>query len=220
MNIENTLLNLKYQLLADLYLNFTKEDSAKRIFAIKNEIEKIEIAIEAITGFPSYEERLKLIRESYMQDNHNDSAVCNTPERTIKISTFEQKYFEIMKGKTTHNIKSAFGKLIEFFGDITLQELKIEELQKFYMFHRERTHSAANDYINRLSTAFNRAVDYGYLEQNPFLKVKITPTVKRERTVFSFEDMQKIIKTESNTTLRRFYLFASIPDSEEAKFSI
>lgn len=131
-----------------------------------------------------------------------------TPKATIHISLFEEKYLELIKGKTNSNVKASFKKLIEHFGDIQIGELKAEDLQKFYNQQRQRAHPAANDYINRLKTAFNRAVDFGYLQQNPFLKVRVAPTVKRERHFFSFSEMKAIIEAESNQTLKQFYLFA------------
>lgn len=130
----------------------------------------------------------------------------------ITLLEFRWKYLiyseSIHTPKTNKGFKTSFKFFINHFGNIPLSEitsLKIEEyLQK--RIHNSSLYAARRDYIN-LSSSFTKAVRDGYLQTNPFSKIKRIRIPERLPLFYSDQDIEKLITSINNNDLRDLILF-------------
>jgi integrase len=111
--------------------------------------------------------------------------------------------------KTIKTNKTTFRMLEGNFGNIQLSEITRNDLER-YFHNRIKTssiYSARKDLIN-ISSAFNFAVDAGYLITNPCKGIKRFRLPERQPMFYSKEDFKKLIEVIDNQDLKDIVLFA------------
>jgi len=99
-------------------------------------------------------------------------------------ANFSQKYFE--------SVQSSFKVFNEHCGALQLVQVTFRFLEQFFTKRFNQTkHGAHADYRN-LKSAFNKAIRWNYIENNPFRQVKI-PKVEKNHPIFITDSqLQKI----------------------------
>lgn len=129
------------------------------------------------------------------------------------ISQYEEEYLlyvaDLRSEKYVSCIKLSFRMLKRFLEqDIRLREVTTRMLQNFINETAKRSVHSARMYSRTLNAAFNRAVDWEYLETNPFDKTSL-PNIKIVFPVFiKEEEFQKILVTTSIPVLREIFIDA------------
>ncbi|MBN1396851.1 MAG: site-specific integrase [Bacteroidetes bacterium] len=97
--------------------------------------------------------------------------------RALKLSDFTQEFVEYSKG--VHSIKTqktnltAFKEFLRIEGDMSLHSFGIKEIEHFLgIKKREASEWTARKYYGCLAAAFEKAVQWDYIEENPFRRVK------------------------------------------------
>ncbi|MFC2084001.1 tyrosine-type recombinase/integrase [Bacteroidota bacterium] len=106
------------------------------------------------------------------------------------------------------SIKLSFNQLIKFTGDIYLDEIDVELVDKFISFTAKRTKSAAQLYYSTLKSAYSKAVLWGYTDSNPFKKTKAPKTKSKNPRFLSDEEFDAIIKNIGEKYLLDIYHLA------------
>jgi site-specific recombinase XerD len=132
--------------------------------------------------------------------------------KCISLYEFENEYVELKSRSHSHryvdSIKYSFNELKKFLIPSTpLERINNIFIEKFIMGIFQRSESLAGLIYRTLKAAFYKAEAWGYIERNPFCKVKF-PRIKRNHPIFFGEDiLNKIIAKESNEELKFLYLF-------------
>jgi len=95
----------------------------------------------------------------------------------VTVNDFRDEYLKFVASSYSSNyLKSIIlsnRQLIGAVGNIELTQINTKNLQAFFTQVYNRSPKAAELYLRTLKASFSRAVDWNYLEQNPFKKVKL-----------------------------------------------
>ncbi|KAF0139477.1 MAG: int [Stygiobacter sp.] len=153
------------------------------------------------------------IFEEFSKGVLSDKKSLNSPIREMNLTPikvdhhsladFKKEYLEFLHPTKSKryiiSIELSFNQLISFCGDITLKQINTQILDRFISKTFARTQRGAHQYYRTLKAAFNKAVEWNYIETNPFSKVKF-PRLTKVYPVFLTEDDLLIILT--NTQLQ------------------
>lgn len=130
-----------------------------------------------------------------------------------KLSSFNDEYVIFME--TTHSkkyitsIKLAFKKLEEFIGgDTFIRKISVKDTQLFASATYSRTKYSAFLYIRTLKAAFSRAVEWEYISENPFRKVRLPKAAKNFPVFINEEDLKLILEKCDNPTFKKIFITA------------
>jgi len=134
--------------------------------------------------------------------NLQDELRSRKSERMIPISLSDfrfhfLKYSEsIHSEKTTKVFKTTFKFLINYFGNLQLQDLTINKINDFlqYRLNTSSIYAARKDLIN-LSSALSKAVIENYLLENPCKKIKRIKIPEKQPLFFTEPDYQVLLKS-------------------------
>jgi integrase/recombinase XerD len=116
------------------------------------------------------------------------------------LSSFKKEYIEYLQPMKSKRyiitIESSFNQFISFCGDISLKQINRQILDRFISTTFTRTQRGAHQYYRTLKAAFNKALEWNYIEANIFTKVKF-PRLTKVYPVFLTEDDLLIILTNT-----------------------
>ena len=121
--------------------------------------------------------------------------VESKPEH-ITIKKFRKEYVDYVTPiKSLHYIKSielSFRQFLYFTGDLDIKRIDPRLIDKFIMSTFCRTQRGAQLYFRTLKAAFSKAVTWGYIEDNPFKKIKF-PQIPKNYPIFITEEEFSIL---------------------------
>jgi site-specific recombinase XerD len=116
-------------------------------------------------------------------------------------NTFSKKYQSIVK--STFYI---FCKDID--SNIPLVKITPLITERFFAQTFQRTQHGAWLYYRVLKSAFNKAVNWNYINENPLNKIKLPKPTKKNPAFINEIELIKILSNEANPELRQIYSFA------------
>lgn len=133
-------------------------------------------------------------------------------QKFILLSHFSseyQRYVQLnLSIKYLNDVRTTFKKLLESLGDVPLTKITSYQMEQFISKTYNESKYASKHHYNNLKSAFNKAVHWGYLTQNPMLKIK-SPKIPQNNPSFIDEiELSQIVSKENNETLKQIYLFA------------
>ena len=134
-------------------------------------------------------------------------------KNSIKLSDFRDEYINFCQHSKSisyleNSIKPSFKFLIEFTGEIRLEELKVRELDKFINARIKISESSAGLYYRTLNAAFSKAVAWEYLQDNPLKKIKPPKQVKSLPAFITKKELQIILKNTKYHFLKDIFIVA------------
>ncbi len=130
----------------------------------------------------------------------------------ILLSAFEKEYVEYIKASKSKSYLSSvnlsFKMLKSFTGDITINRLEVRILDKFVITTFTRTQRGASLYYRTLKAAFNKAIAWNYLSENPLKKIKVPKIAKSFPVFISFSEFQLILNNTKNDYLKNIFTTA------------
>ena len=130
----------------------------------------------------------------------------------ILLSDFIAEYEKFSKQTKSDqylsSIKLSLNKFIKFVNDSPLNAICSKDVEKFLLFTYQKSTSTAHLYYRTLKAAFNKAVSWGYLFDNPFTKIKLPKEEKKIPAFITECELNKIILSTSNQTLQKIFVIA------------
>lgn len=181
------------------YVRFTDPHTGKRIrkstgTADKNTAELIlkEIEVKIAKGQYGFEELMESIRiEAFAREYVETYSRVNKAPSTCRIDALSLKRW------------------FEFSGDIPISSVTIKMIEQ-YKQERQKTIKpvSLNIELRALKAAFQVAVSWGYLKENPFKKVKQLRVKESDIPKYlSQEDISRLFKAVDDTTMRLLFEF-------------
>jgi site-specific recombinase XerD len=158
----------------------------------------------------------KLEALKFLQNFINDkksAEVFNLPEvNSISLLKFENEYLsycrQLKSEKYISSIKYSFRKLIEFTGDVSINSITVKTVDLFITTSFTRTQSGAHLFYRTLKAAFNKALEWEYIDANPFTKFKFPKLVKRQPAFISEDQLNLITANTKEQHLKDLFIVA------------
>ena len=133
-------------------------------------------------------------------------------QKKILLNQFEKEYFQNFGCNfSTSYIKSielSFRHLRNHTGDVVIYSITRQVAQKFISSVFGRAKGASALYHRTLKAAFNRAVEWEYIKENPFKYVKLPRTIKKIPLFVEEGELNKIIKKTKSPDLKDLFALA------------
>jgi site-specific recombinase XerD len=130
--------------------------------------------------------------------------------RYISVNDFRDEYIGYLKQSHSKSYvslaKTAFKVLIKYTGNIPITKLNNRILEKLILENFNRTRHGARHYYINLNAAFNKAIIWGYLFDNPLKNFKL-PKVPKPLPVFiNNEELNNIVANTRTIDLRDIFI--------------
>jgi integrase/recombinase XerD len=132
--------------------------------------------------------------------------------KIVFIQDFQTEYLSYIKSLRAasyhRSIKYSLDCLIDYTGNLKLIQLDYRLMEKFILNQYESSKSCAALYYRTLKSAFEKALSWGYIKENPFKKFK-SPKVPRTFPVFiDYKMLNIIVEKEKSLLLKDIYFTA------------
>ncbi len=165
--------------------------------------------------------KTKNLQEAYkfmanFSQKENDDPISTEEQRqhtkNIILSKFSNEYVEYIKATKSKSYLSSvnlsFKMLLDFTGDIFLNRIDVRTLDKFIISTFSRTQRGASLYYRTLKAAFNKAISWNYLSENPLKKIKMPKIAKSFPVFISLPEFQIILNFTKAEYLRNLFTTA------------
>ncbi len=139
----------------------------------------------------------------------------NEPQQkeVITLRVLIDEYSNFIKqnrSKSYHvSVMSAFKHLVEFFGtQKSIREIELKETENFCSYLQQKVHKGFYVYYRTLKAAFNKALEWGYVKENYFLKIKLPKKQKLTPVFINCAQLSVISSHIKNPTVKEFIIFA------------
>ena len=129
------------------------------------------------------------------------------------LSQFRDEY--LVYAASVHTPKTylcdevALNQLLNFTGDMMLRDIGVREVERFIALKQKETSAwNAKKYYGHLASAFQRAVVWKKIDQNPFRSVKKPKPPEKLPAYFSKEQLGLLLKSIEDPDFRELVLFA------------
>ncbi len=141
-----------------------------------------------------------------LQEKKNEIILITYTEFKIFYKEYALNRFAKSYQEFVHYAFKQFERAVS--GEILLKDIQLYHIEKFIQLKlTEAKERIVNGYLRTLQGAFQRAIEFGYLNENVFKKVKkLKP--KQNQPIFPTKiDLTKIIEQESDPLLKVIYNF-------------
>ncbi|MCB9336460.1 MAG: tyrosine-type recombinase/integrase, partial [Flavobacteriales bacterium] len=134
------------------------------------------------------------------------------PDQIITLRVFSQEYKEHIKANRTvsyyRSVINAFQHFEKYFGvQRALNTIAYKDVEMFVTHLQQKVTKGYRVYYRTLKAAFNKAIDWGYVTDNHFIKVKLPKKVKLNPTFINSTELQKIVDCLPNQLLKDAIVF-------------
>lgn len=140
-------------------------------------------------------------------------AVVNNLNKTILLSQFINEYENYVIGtysknylnKAVHPSLSVFQK---YLPDLPLENITSKIIDQFISSIAAKSKFSASLYYRTIKAAFNKALIWNYIQENPFNKIKVPKTPQSLPAFITFDELQIIISKTEKEFLKPLFLTA------------
>ncbi len=139
----------------------------------------------------------KLFRE-IQQEALKGRLILLEKQEKISLSQFIQEYLEWSESNkayaTLKRERSIFKNFLSYFGERPLRSISVKQIEEYrsFLLRSGRAASGINLDFRHLKAAFNKALEWGYIKQNPFGKIKPLKGKTGPPRFIPPEEMEKI----------------------------
>ncbi len=189
---------------------------------------RLEIAEEQFLNKLSKLEKLDLLKvmlhENYVivkftklylprHDGAGSYEHSETEAGDISFRSFSQKYLSWVETnlapKTLENAKRVIDRFSDLHGDMMLRQLKSSQAEEFKESRCQKVSiTTVNIDLRTLKSAMELAIDWGYLKENPFRRVRQIRQERKLPVYMTKEEFSQLISLVEDQSLRRVFIFA------------
>lgn len=136
-----------------------------------------------------------------------------TQKEVVTLRVFSDEYSNLIKQNRSaayhKSVVNSLKHLNDFFGcQRAIQSLGLKEIESFISHLQRKVNKGYRVYIRTLKAAFSKAVDWNYVKENYFLKVKLPKKQQVNPTYISSTQLAEIIGQIENEIIRGLVAFA------------
>ena len=134
-------------------------------------------------------------------------------EDTKTLDDFREEYLSYMENqyaeKYVNSQELTLRHALKYFGTLCLlNQITKREAEKFIASLMKNAPKGYAVYLRNLKAAFNKAVEWDLINENPFKHIKFKKQQKVRPKYISSEDLQNILSNTKNSTLADLFIFA------------
>jgi len=134
-------------------------------------------------------------------------------DKAITLGKFFKEYKEFIKKSLSKayyaSITVSEKHLVEYFGkDVALQSLNKRKFENFILDLQKKVPKGCYVYYRNYKAAFNKAVEWEYIEVNPLLKIKLKRRQKTAPAFINENELYTIISNIENECIRNICITA------------
>jgi site-specific recombinase XerD len=134
-------------------------------------------------------------------------------KEVVTLRVFMEEYSNLIKQNRSKayytSVMSSFKHLKEYFGEQkAIQEIGLKEIENYSSYLQQKVNKGFYVYYRTLKAAFNKAVDWGYVKENYFLKIKLQKKQKVNPVFINSEQLLMISDQLKNGTIKDIVIFA------------
>ena len=144
----------------------------------------------------------RIVAEIRAKDETNQGADTSPKFKTMTITEFKKTFLEWSKGihtdGTTETNRNSLARLVEHIGeDCDVREIKRKDLEDLMSAMRKkgRAPSYCNITMRHCRAALQKAVDWGYLDTNPFAGIKKLPVERKPPSYIPASKVKAFLST-------------------------
>jgi site-specific recombinase XerD len=122
------------------------------------------------------------------------------------------EYLELIGRNFSQNylrsIQLSFKMLIRFSGDVPIAKINVKFLQQFFGSTFNRSPDAAALYLRTLKASFNKAIDWEYISDNPFKKIKLPKKQKYFPVFISEAELNTLLTNTDEDHMKEIIIVA------------
>ena len=211
--------NIPMSLLQDKRLSLNDVRVFAALFQLADGLASCSASIDKIrqlSGVSQVSRHTKnLARFGYIGIDHDTYTIAGESgsenERTL--SSFAKEFLEYSSGvhtkKTTASCKTAFNEFVRVEGDRDLNTIGIREIEHFLAVKKaEASPWTSRKYFLALRAAFEKAVQWNLLKENPFGKVKKPKVAEVLPAFFTEKDFEIFLLAIDDRNYRELYAMA------------
>jgi len=155
----------------------------------------------------SYSEALKLL--ACIRKAYNEGKLLRISGHSTKtLGSFRDEYlewaYEVQPEKTFKANRLALKKVIQIEGsNVRLDRLTMKTMDELKRVHRHLKSSTVNNYLRHAKAVLNKAVEWGYLQKNPFRGAKELPKAKAAANYLTQKQLTGFLASVEDVDLRR-----------------
>jgi site-specific recombinase XerD len=143
-------------------------------------------------------------------------------EGDISLSGFVEEFLCYAKAtfapRNVENYERVFKHLLHFLGDKQLKEIDLHRIEKFKVLRLKRTSpTTVSIDLRAIKAAFNKAVDWNYIDKNPCKKVSPIKIPDRTPSYLAKADFRRLYYGIKEEWLRDIVLFAVVTGMREGE---
>ena len=215
VNIPHVLLNDKKLSLSDVrvYAALKEHADEKQQCSLTREMIEKYSSVQRVSRYTKNLEEHGYIRvDKTGEGNRNTYTLLNGKDETqspqqITLKTFAKDYLEYSSGthtkKTSKTYKTALQEFIRIEGNRCLNTIGIREIEHFLSAKKNEASAwSARSYYIALRSAFEKAVQWELIKENPFRKVKKPKPPEVLPVFFTDTDFQSMLSIIEETDFR------------------
>ncbi len=131
----------------------------------------------------------------------------NQPGEAVTLRVFRTEYEEYARSEKSvdyqTSIKTSFDHLFQFFDKRKLiSQISNKDAEDFIISLRRKTPKGYRVYYRTLKAAFNKAVIWEYISENPFIKIKLPKQQKLKPEFINEKELNIICSQIANETIK------------------
>lgn len=131
----------------------------------------------------------------------------------VTLRVFVEEYSNLIKQNRSNayykSVENAFKHFTDYFGNQrAIQSLGLKDIECFVSHLQKKVTKGYRVYVKTLKAAFSKAVDWGYVKENYFFKVKLPKKQQVNPAYISSEQLLVISEKIENKTIKDLVTFA------------
>ncbi len=130
-----------------------------------------------------------------------------TSKEVVTLRMFSREYFDLIRQNRSAayytSVNNSFKHLFNFFhSQKSIKAIGLKETEKFITYLQGKVPKGYRVYVRTLKAAFNKAVKWGYVEENYFLGIKLQKKQQVNPAFINSEQLTAISNQIRNDTIR------------------
>ena len=132
--------------------------------------------------------------------------------QVVEFGAFSKRYIDISREtkskKYVDDIEKCVKRIKDEFGEHKLMTaFNRQECELLILKMRKTAPAGVENYLRTINAMFNKALEWGYIRENPFSKIKLPKRQKEEMKIITDEERAILIKTIQEPLMKRLVIF-------------